>query len=1101
MENNFQLIFQAYLSSDNNIRIQAENKINEIVLKDDANNLDILYYYLCDSNSNNQIKLFIALLLKKIFENIQDKNLNNYRNYIRNKLNNIVNAILKSNNDIKTANILVLSLSKAIEIFDTDNNQNEHIKIFMEIFTIIFTFYNENKINNNNYKKTFLSLFVLFKLLKYIQLDLTELTESFYQFGDIIIDDFSKIVKCLFNSNNNDSIEIFIEYIILYLKMSKYFINNIKPNQSEKIMNIVYDLITQILNQLIQSNDNLNKINVSISTSKFMFDIICLSNKILLKYISLIDNVDLNIIKKYIQLFYVYIKDESIFQKILLMLKNNIHEYSSNTNNDYKLTKFTVDIIDFFRECVSITTYSNYEDLIYFKGIFSDNSIKISDFLNSEFFIDIVNQQIILFTIKYALTFKISEFEMGKNNPEEFYIWYDSLTTFYDLREKGYALIRTIFMKNKKEIRNFFEILENELINLINKENNLLNQGKNLSIDEINLKCAILSCFESIASYYFNKKVDFNKWLNQILLNQLKNNNILIGEFFSKFIIIRILNTFFDYKEVQKYKNEIFSIIFNLFINVNINSYQIILSFVSIDFFFNFFEEMNDNSEIPNNFLLNYIQKICNILQVTSNPEIHSKIIQVSRTILMKYKEEDISSTFPIIFPKIKNLWYNNWNEYNQTLENLQNITITTLHSKFNNKNYNKEKKVYNEIGIVRQNLIKLISLFVEKIGILVSFNNQNNNVDDEYFNFIYNVIGYSINIKSSDSTFLISDGFNLIFLIIDEFYDSSPLNTVQKISELKNPIENSIYFPYFSKIFDYLKIILDNLYFSQEYMIPQLFLLEELFSFTFIPIIGIYFDNENFIIKIIYLLENIIGNYILEYHQIIINFMEYILIITNLYSTIKQENKKLYNDYIYQYILKIFEKISELEIKNIIQSKIELQKENEYNKIIEENNQLILFICGIQLSNILIKLNFLNNNDLIQFIGNLSSKILCIYDYLQKENIFLNCLQKDIILETTKNIFIILNEKKYDYLKFVSINNLKQKIFIKKESYFLNKIDKALSNHLFFFNKIFNKNLYYNLSLEEDDLKKIWFSKCEKMGMTLNIINYKIKFYFMKEN
>ena len=45
MENNFQLIFQAYLSSDNNLRIQAENKINEIVLKDDVNNLDILYYY------------------------------------------------------------------------------------------------------------------------------------------------------------------------------------------------------------------------------------------------------------------------------------------------------------------------------------------------------------------------------------------------------------------------------------------------------------------------------------------------------------------------------------------------------------------------------------------------------------------------------------------------------------------------------------------------------------------------------------------------------------------------------------------------------------------------------------------------------------------------------------------------------------------------------------------------------------------------------------------------------------------------------------------------------------------------------------------------
>ena len=61
MENNFQLIFQDYLSPDNNIRVQAENKINEIISKDDPNNLDILYYNLSNNNTNNQIKLFIAL--------------------------------------------------------------------------------------------------------------------------------------------------------------------------------------------------------------------------------------------------------------------------------------------------------------------------------------------------------------------------------------------------------------------------------------------------------------------------------------------------------------------------------------------------------------------------------------------------------------------------------------------------------------------------------------------------------------------------------------------------------------------------------------------------------------------------------------------------------------------------------------------------------------------------------------------------------------------------------------------------------------------------------------------------------------------------------
>ena len=1095
MENNFQLIFQDYLSPDNNIRVQAENKINEIISKDDPNNLDILYYNLSNNNTNNQIKLFIALLLKKIFDKIQDKNLNNYRNYIRNKKNYIINVILNSNNDIKTTNILVLSLSKAIEIFKTNDYQTEHIQIFIEVLSLIFKFYNENKIINNNYSKAFLSLFVIFKFLKYIQLNLSELTESFYQLGDIIINDFSKIVESLFKSTDNNSIEIFLEYIILYLKMSKYFINTIKEDQSEKIMNIVYDLITQILTVLVQVNDNSN-IKISITSSKFMFDIIFLSNKILLKYMSIIDNVGLNIIKKYVQLFYFYVKDENIFQKICSMLKNNNHQYTSKSNNDYKQTKFTVDIIDFFRECVQITTYSNFDELIYFKGIFSDNSINISDFLNIEFFSENTIKQIILFTIKYSLTFKLSEFEMGKNNPEEFYVWYKSLTTFYDLREKGSALIRVIYLKYKKEIRSFFEILENELLNLINKEMNGINKGENLNIDEINLKCALLTCFESISSYYFNKKVDYNKWLNQILLNQLNINylNVKGVEYFSKFIVVRILNIFFDFKEVEKYKNEIFSTIFNLFNKINIHTYQIILSFVSIDFFFNYFDELNNVEEIPKDFLLNYIQKICEILQVTSNPEIHSKVIKVTNHILEKYNDTEINLSFPIIFPKLTQLWYNNWSEYNQTLDNLQNITITTLHSKYTNKNYNKENKVYNEIAIVRQNLIKLISLFVKKIGIFVNFNN-NNNINNEYFNFIYNLIGYSINIKSSESSFLINEGFNLIFIIIDEFFDSSSLSTVQSFSNLKIPIENSTYFPLFFKMFDYIKIILDNLYYSQEYMISQLFLLEEFFSFSFIPGVGIFFDNENFINKIIYLLDNIIGNYIFQYHQIIINFMEYILIIVNYYSKIKQENKDIYNNFIYQYILKIFEKIPENQIKNIIQSKLLLQNENDYNKIIEENNELTLFICGIQLSNTLIKINYLKNEDLMKFLENLSSKILCLYDYLQNENIFLNCLQKDIILETTKNISKMSINDNYS-----NINNLKIKSIKQKESVYISKYDQALSNHLFFFNKIFNKNFYYNLSLEEDDLRKIWNTKCENI-IPLNTINYKIKFYFILLN
>ena len=130
-----------------------------------------------------------------------------------------------------------------------------------------------------------------------------------------------------------------------------------------------------------------------------------------------------------------------------------------------------------------------------------------------------------------------------------------------------------------------------------------------------------------------------------------------------------------------------------------------------------------------------------------------------------------------------------------------------------------------------------------------------------------------------------------------------------------------------------------------------------------------------------------------------------------------------------------------------------------------------------------------------MKFLEHLSSKILCLYDYLQNENIFLNCLQKDIILETTKNISNISINDNYS-----NINNLKIKSIKQKESVYISKYDQALSNHLFFFNKIFNKNFYYNLSLEEDDLRKIWNTKCENI-IPLNTINYKIKFYFILLN
>ena len=107
------------------------------------------------------------------------------------------------------------------------------------------------------------------------------------------------------------------------------------------------------------------------------------------------------------------------------------------------------------------------------------------------------------------------------------------------------------------------------------------------------------------------------------------------------------------------------------------------------------------------------------MLKCTSSPEIHSKIIKVTGCILKKFKDEDIDQAFPMIFPILTYLWENNWNEYIQSKNSLSTAKTTTDHRT--------KDKLCNEIAIVRQNLIKLKSIFVKRGGYVIKFTKQNN--------------------------------------------------------------------------------------------------------------------------------------------------------------------------------------------------------------------------------------------------------------------------------------------------------------------------------------------------------------------------------------
>ena len=113
---NIEEIYNSYNSYDNNIRKNAENQIGTIIENRNLSDFDYLFNYLINNN-NNQINLFVSLIIKKYCENIIEKNDLRIKEYILLKKYDIINIILNINDDYKINNILVFIFFKSFKYF------------------------------------------------------------------------------------------------------------------------------------------------------------------------------------------------------------------------------------------------------------------------------------------------------------------------------------------------------------------------------------------------------------------------------------------------------------------------------------------------------------------------------------------------------------------------------------------------------------------------------------------------------------------------------------------------------------------------------------------------------------------------------------------------------------------------------------------------------------------------------------------------------------------------------------------------------------------------------------------------------------------------
>ena len=1110
MSLNLENIILEFLSPNDSIRKQADktitNYFNTMQISDLSN-----FYSILKTSTNNNVKIYISIFIKNFIEQkINSSNRDEFIEYLNKYKFDILNIILNSNLENKTINLLILSLCKGLTFFQID------IKIYYqtiyELSSYILQFYiNQRNSQNKDANLISKSLFICSKFIKYIDKDVEKIKyENIYNmdklenneenennvnnnetkkleilninFYNIIVGDYNSLYQSIVNSNNSingkeigNENKYFIDYLILYLKIFKYSLNYLEVNNREKILEINYNLIGFIFNQIFNNNNNLFSNTFLI---KSYSDIISLSNKIIIKYLSThVFQITLKTIKNYISFFYSFISNENLFSSI-----SNFFKLNENDNDNLKQIKFILDIIDFHYKLIELIYIDFPEYKIISKKNNNNNFKEIIDYINKDFLTKEKVKIILYFIIKNCLIFNEHEIYIAQENYENFYLCFTEFSSIYDIKTKSGALCNLIYTILRKKYIDVFQEFENNLISLTIKENELLKINQFLSGDELNIRCALLLFFYYLEDY-FNLNSNNEEKICKLFLDQLDIEIIKRKgkEIFSSFIIIRLLTKIVSSQlGKNNFKRKIIQKITNIFFSNEIKETLIELSCFDL---FNEYIDMqpmifNNKSEddiFPDNFIQNYLIKISLMINKIYSPELHSKIIETTNNIINNINKDKLILDFNIIIPSLEIIWQNKY--LNNNINKKENNTSILLSQK------NIEAKNKNKIYIVRRDLIKLITIIIKKIG-FYTYNNGNINSNNNFIlfhNFIYQIMNYSLNCNLTEETdYLYNEIYNLLILIQDDYAESISLSSYKDINNIKNlcgKIENDSNFIFFSKFFDFFNKIFEqssncN---NNQYILPQLLCIEQFLSFCFIPKINNFIENENFIDKIIYVLNNIISSSLNDYDQYIFNIMEYVLYIICTFSNFNINNKNKYIDFIYQFIIKV---IKEVKLNN-----------NNFN----------LYFGSIQLANRLIYVNACKNIISEEFNKQIAEAVILFYNYSQekKDEVKINFVQKNILQNCLSNLWKIFNMKNNDDNSKNIIKQIYNDVRINNKH--PSNYDSTSYHWLFFFNKITNDLHFYKLTSEEDKLRFEWNEKFEKKQIFFSINKeFAIKYYFL---
>ena len=1117
MSLNLENIILEFLSPNDSIRKQADktitNYFNTMQISDLSN-----FYSILKASTNNNVKIYISIFIKNFIEQkINSSNRDEFIEYLNKYKFDILNIILNSNLENKTINLLILSLCKGLTFFQID------IKIYYqaiyELSSYILQFYiNQRNSQNKDAYLISKSLFICSKFIKYIDKDIEKIKyDNIYNldklansgesennienndtkklkllninFYNIIVEDYNSLYQSIFNSNisiNEKEIgnenKYYIDYLILYLKIFKYSLNYLEVNNREKILDINYNLIVFIFNQIINNKNNLFSNTFLI---KSYSDIISLSNKIIIKYLSThVFQITLKTLKNYISFFYSFISNENLFSSI-----SNFYKLNENDNDNLKQIKFILDIIDFHYKLIELIYIDFPEYKIISKKNNTNNFKEIMDYINKDFLTKEKVKIILYFIIKNCLIFNEHEIYIAQENCENFYLCFTEFSSIYDIKTKSGALCNLIYTISRRKYIDIFQEFENNLISLTIKENELLKINQFLSGDELNIRCALLLFFYYLEDYFNlnnnNEEKICKLFLDQIDIEIIKRKG---KEIFSSFIIIRILTKIissqigkndFNKKIIQKITNIFFSNELKETL-IELSCFDLFNEYIDMQpMIFNSKNSKNEDNIFPENFIQNYLIKISLMINKIYSPELHCKIIETTNNIINNINKDKLILDFNIITPSLEIIWQNKY--INNNANKKENNTFFLLSRK------NIEAKDKNKIFIVRRDLIKLIIIIIKKIG-FYTYNNENKILNNNFIlfhNFIYQIMNYSINCNESEETdYLYNEIYNLLILIQDDYALSISLSSYKDLNNIKNlceKIQNDSNFILFSKFFDFFNKILEQSsdYNNNQYFLPQLLCIEQFLSFCFVPKINSFIENENFVDKIIYVLNNIISNLLNEYDQYIFNIVEYALYIICTFSNFSINNKNKYIDFIYQFIIKI---IKEVKLNN-----------NNFN----------IYFGSIQLANRLIYVNACKNIISDEFNKQIAEAVILFYNFYQekKNEIKINFIQKNILQNCLNNLWKIFNMNNILNSNDNNTKNIIKQIYndVRINNKHTSIYDITSYHWLFFFNKITNDLHFYKLTSEEDKLRFYWNEKFEKKEIFFSINNeFLIKYYFL---